>query len=242
MKSCTSILPFLSFRPALLAASLFLLPALQAAPLRFLAWDDDIAARKIGFHDGKATVEVEELHPHKRSKPVDWTPGETVPQLVLLDQAAADGNPSGAPVKIDAGMESPLVLILPDKSSPGGMRAFVIEDSPGRFAWGTLRFINATGKELLVRQEKLVKALPAAWKPVDLDPGGAARNVGVIMAAKSDPKAVLYSSVWEHQPEVRKLVFIVPGLDVRTGALELKIIPEDRRTLAVPAPAPAATP
>jgi hypothetical protein len=226
-------------RARLLLALLAFASPLAAAPVKFLPWDDDIALRKIGFSDGKEVTELQELHPHKRSKPVAWNGGEGVPQLVALDRPGADGKPSSVPVKIAAGMKSPLVLILPDRASPAGLRAFVIEDSPERFGWGNLRFINATGKALLVRQDKLVKELPAAWTPVDLAPGGEARNVGVMLAAKADTTAVLYSSVWEHHPEVRKLVFVIPGEDVRTGALDLKIIPEDRRTLAAPPAEPA---
>lgn len=225
---------------ALFLALLALLSPLGAGPVKFLAWDDDVALRKIGFSDGKEVTELQELHPQKRSKSISWTAGDAVPQLIALDRKTPEGKPVGVPIKLTAGMESPLVLILPDKSHPSGLRSFVIEDSSTSFGWGTLRFLNATGKELLVREDKLIKALPANWKAVDIDPGGKARNLGIQMAAKSDLESVLYSAVWEHNPDVRKLIIVVPGTDARTGALDLKIIPEDRRTVSVPAaPEPA---
>jgi hypothetical protein len=123
---------------------------------------------------------------------------------------------------------------------PSGLRCFVIEESTAGFAWGTLRFINATGKELLVRQDKEIKTLPETWKAVDINPGGAMRNIGIQMAARSDLKAVLYSAVWEYEPDIRKLIIVVPGTDAQSGAVNLKIIPEDRRSVAPATPAPTA--
>ncbi len=206
--------------------------SLSAIPVRFLAWDDAVAARKIGFQNGKGISELQYLHPQKRTDPMDGTAGEIPLQLVALDRTSPDGKPVTVEIKVASGIQSPLVLILPDPKHPSGLRVFVIEDNSANFAWGTSRFINATGKELLVRQEKTVKPLPAAWTPVDIDPGGKARNTGVQLVARDDLKAILYSAVWEHDPNVRKLVFILPGTDVRTGTVEFKIIPEDRRTFA----------
>ena len=210
---------------------------LHATPVRFLPWDDTIAARKISFSDGKDLTGLQDLHPHKRSKTVNWKMGEVPPVLVALDRTGADGKPVTAPVKLTADLKSPLVLILPDAAHPSGLRCFVIEESTAGFGWGTLRFINATGKELLVRQDKEIKALPETWKAVDINPGGAMRNIGIQMAARTDLKAVLYSAVWEYEPDVRKLIIVIPGTDAQSGALNLKIIPEDRRSVAPPVPA-----
>ena len=107
------------------------------------------------------------------------------------------------------------------------------------FGWGTFRFINATGKELLVRNDKVTKSLPETWKAVDLNPGGAARNMGIQLAARDNLKAILYSAVWEYDPDVRKLIIIVPGTDAQSGVVNLKIIPEDRRSAATAAPVSA---
>lgn len=224
---------------AILAAIFGSIAQLQAASVRFLAWDDAIAARKISFSDGTNTVELQDLHPHKRSRNVNWTSGEIPPVLVASDRKSADGKPVTAPVKLTPDLKSPLVLILPDPAHASGLRCYVIEEEVGGFSWGTLRFINATGKELLVRQDKEIKTLPETWKAVDIKPGGARRNIGIQMASRADLTAILYSSVWEFEPDVRKLVIVVPGTDARTGAVDLKIIPEDRRSVAPATPAPA---
>jgi hypothetical protein len=208
-----------------------------AAPIRFLAWDDTIAARKIGFSNGTEVAELQNLHPHKRSKTINWTSGEVPPALVALDRTSPDGKPVTAPVKFTPDLKSPLVLILPDSAHPSGLRCFVIEDGAGSFGWGTFRFINATGKELLVRNDKVTKSLPATWKEVDLNPGGGMRNMGIQLAARDNLTAILYSAVWEYDPEVRKLIIIVPGTDAQSGAVSLKIIPEDRRSVAPAVPA-----
>jgi hypothetical protein len=234
----------LHIRAAAIVAGIFTAFAqLHAAPVRFLAWDDAIAARKISFSDGTNTVELQDLHPHKRSRTINWTSGEIPPVLVARDRNSADGKPITAPVKLTPDLKSPLVLILPDPAHASGLRCFVIDEDSSGFGWGTLRFINATGKELLIRQDKEIKTLPETWKAVDIKPGGATRNIGIQMASRADLTAILYSAVWEFEPDVRKLIIVVPGADARTGAVDLKIIPEDRRSVAPPAsPNAAQTP
>jgi len=200
-----------------------------ATSIKFLPWDHAIAARKIGFLNGTEVTVLKDLHPHKRSKTMTWAAGEVPPALVALDREGIEAKPVTVPIKLSADMSAALVLILPDPSAVSGMRCFVIEDSPGKFAWGTMRFINATGRELLVRGEKTIKPLPKTWKSVDLSPGGGKRNIGVQMASPENVKEVLYSAVWEHDPDIRKLVIVLPGANAGAGALDLKIIPEDRR-------------
>jgi hypothetical protein len=43
------------------------------------------------------------------------------------------------------------------------------------------------------------------------------------------PDEILYSAVWENDPQVRKLIFVLPGTKPQTKAVDLKIIPEDQR-------------
>jgi hypothetical protein len=205
-----------------------------AMSIRFLPWDDQIAARKIGFSNGTDVAEIQDLHPDKRSKGFTWEGGEVPPAVVAMDRTSPDGKVVNEPLKLPAGIQAPLVLLLPDNTKPSGIRCFVIEDATGGFGWGNLRFLNATGKELLVRHENTVKKLPGTWKPVDFSPGGSRRNIGVQFAAPDDLTAILFSSVWEHDPDVRKLVIVVPGADASTGALDIKIIPENRRSVAQP--------
>lgn len=218
----------------MLLAIFALATSLHAVPVRFLAWDDAIAARKIGFQNGKDVIPLADLHPHKRSGPVDAT-GDGPITLAALDRPDPDGKPLTISIKAAAEIKSPLVLILPDPKHPSGMRGFVIDDDSSGFSWGEIRLINATGKELAVRCEKIAKLLPKSWTPVDIDPGGKNRNMAVQVAARDDLTAILYSAVWEYDPNLRKLVFIVPGNDVRTGAVEFKIIPEDKRVVAAAA-------
>lgn len=221
---------------AILLAFFAALAPLHAMPIKFLAWDESITERKIGITTGAEVAELQDLHPHKRSKTFNWAGGETPPALVALDRSAPDGKPVIIPLRFASGMKSPLVLILPDPEHPTGLRGFVIEDEVASFAWGTLRFINATGREILVRKDEEIKMLPGTWKAVDFTPGGSKRNIGIQMVARADVNAVLYSSVWEHDPDVRKLIIVVPGTTVDSGALDLKIIPEDRRTVTVARP------
>jgi hypothetical protein len=208
--------------------------SLFAASIRFLPWDHVIAARKIAFQHGGESVELT-LHPDQRSGPIKTTLGEGLLQLVALDRTSPDGKPTSFAVKMPAGIQAPLVLILPDAKHPTGLRSFVIEDASANFAWGTMRFVNSTGKALLMRHHKTIKELPDTWTPVDIAPGGDARNAGVQVAARDDTKTILYSAVWKHDPNIRKLIFVVPGADVRTGVVAFKIVPEDRRVLAAPA-------
>lgn len=206
--------------------------ALQAATLEFLPWDGEVATRKLGLQRGDDVTELKALHPHKRSGAYTSS-GDGPLFLVAMDRRDDEGKLVSVPLRIQPGIKSPLVLVVPDEKNSAGVRPVVIEDDPSSFSWGSVRFVNATGKALIVRHENTVKKLSKSWDPVEIKPGGRSRNVGVQMAAQEDTHSILYSAVWEHDPNVRKLVFIVPGTDVRTGFAELKIITEDRRVLAL---------
>ena len=225
---------FLLRLPLILVLCIFAcMESLVAASIRFLPWDHMVAARKIAFQHGKESINLT-LHPDQRSIPVKTTAAEGLLQLVALDRTSPDGEPVSVAIKMPANIQDPLVLILPDAKHPTGIRSFVIEDAFDNFAWGTMRFINITGKALVVRCEKIIKELPAKWASVDISPIGDARNAGVLVAARDDIKSILYSAVWRHDPNIRKLIFVIPGTDVRTGTVAFKIVPEDRRVLAEP--------
>lgn len=209
---------------------------LSAAPFRFLAWDDAMATRKFGLKSGDTVVEVTDLHPLKRTKAIN-TSGAAVPLLVALDKKDAQGKPVAVEIKVPADLKSPLVLIIPDPKHPTGVRPFVLEDNSANFKWGTVRVLNATGKVAMMKVDTKVVELPSGWAPVDIDPGGAARNVGVQAAMKDKPADILYSAVWEHSPDLRDLVIVVPGANVRTGALDFKVIPENRKVVEAEAAA-----
>ena len=204
---------------------------LSAVPMKFLAWDQAVAARKLSVQSGSQQIVLKGLHQDKRTDAVGVTTGETPPLLVATDKTAPDGKPVTVEIKMPADIQSPLVLLIPDPKHPTGIRPFVIEDNVANFKWGTMRLLNATGKVLAMRFEKTVVPLPASWTPVDVALGGEGRNVGVEAIAKDNPKAMLYSAVWEHDQAVRKLVIIVPDAEGPPGAVDFKVIPENRRAV-----------
>ncbi len=212
---------------ALLAAS-----SLHALPFRFLAWDEDVAARKLAVVKGGDSALIEHLHPLQRTGAVDAAPGEGG-QVVLraLDRKDDQGKEIDFPVKIGAGISRPLVLLLPDARAASGIRGFAIEDSDAAFPWGTFRILNATGKPLAIALGNERKTLPAGWVPVDLKPAGE-KPVPVMVVSPAAPGQALYSSVWKPDANLRRLVIVVPGTDTRLGPLALKVIPEDRQDLA----------
>jgi len=214
-----------------------LLCPLHALPFRFLAWDSEIAARKIGVIDNSKVSEFQNLDPFRRSGVFNIAGGGAPIFLVANDRMDAEGKPTTVEIKLAAGISAPLVIILPDPSHPTGLRPFVIDDSPRTFAWGSMRFVNATGKELLFRSDKSVISLPGTWTPTDFAPGGATRNMGVKMAAKDNLDDLLYSAVWEHNPDVRNLVLIIPDTKAQSTKVSLKTIPENRRVAALDAAA-----
>jgi hypothetical protein len=213
--------------PLLIAAA----PLAQAVDVRFLAWDDAIAARQIAVLGASEEKPIKGLHPLQRTNPVTATLAEGNLMLRALDRKDAEGKAVDLPVKVGDAMTQPLVLILPDPKAPSGLRGFAIEDNSSSFPWGTFRMLNATGKPLDVVLGSMHKKLPPAWQPVDLRPGGD-KALPVSLASSDAPKKPLYTSVWKPEDGVRRLVFVLPGTDVRMGPIALKVIPEDREALA----------
>jgi len=203
--------------------------ALQAIPVRVLAWDDEVAARKLAVVDGKGVNELKDLHPLARSSTFAIAPGgETPPRLQALDRLDKDGAPAMDPIRFPEGIKRPLVLLLPDPKAATGIRPLVIEDDIAGFRWGTIRVVNTTGRQLLFKCEAKIAPLPAAWTPVDIELKGERRNVEVLMALREEPTKPLYSSVWEYQDGIRQLVFIVPSANNEDGPVTFKFIMEHR--------------
>lgn len=201
----------------------------RAASIRFVPLNEEVAALRIAVKDAKKTTPIKDLNPLKRSTAYPCTIGETPLQLVALDRKAADGKPESVGIALSPDIKSPLVLILPDPKHPSGLRAIVIDDSTAAFPWGSIRFLNTTGNPLTIRLATDLKPLPEGDKVVDLTLGDPARRIGVQLFMDRAPDEILYSAVWEHDPLVRKLIFVVPGTNPQTKSLELKIIPEDQR-------------
>lgn len=220
--------------------------ASAAAPIRVLAWDAEVAARKLALASGESVLEVVDMHPEKRT-PVIRLKGDGPVVLRALDKNDAEGKPLERACPIPEGTNRPLLVLMPDKGDPTGLRVFVFNDDPAGFAWGTYRFLNATPKELVVQLEKKAVKVPTGWKPVDIDLGGETRGIGARVALAESIEKPLYSAVWEYDTGIRILCFIVPSTDPRLGPVTMKAIPEDKRTLeleekaAPKVPAAAAT-
>lgn len=216
-----------------------LCPALHAVPVRVLAWDDAIAGMRLAFRDTKGTSVIEAMHPSRRTRIYQLAAGEKPLVVQALDKKDPEGKPYTSEIKIPEGIKQPLLVILPDDKSPTGIRLFLIDDDTASFAWGSTRFINATGRELVFEYEKKTLALPASWDPVQANPGGETRNMEVKFFFHDEPARPFYSGIWEQNSDLRVLVFLVSGDDPqliprddpRGGAITMKMIPEDRRLI-----------
>ncbi len=219
-----------SIVPAAVALAVFgLSNVAEAVSVRFLPMNEEVAGRKIGIQDSKRLTELADLNPKKRSKAYSCATGSAPPTLVALDRERPNGKPASVEITLAADLKSPLVLIFADSASPSGMRAIVVDDSDAGFPWGSLRFVNTSDKPLMIRCEKEIKAIPELFRTIDIAPGGEARNIGVQLFSEAAQEVVLYSAVWEHDPNLRKLIFIVPAANPASKEFTLEIIPQDKR-------------
>ena len=228
-------------RLRLLALALLMLSEwLGAAPIRILAWDDEIAARKLAIADSKGSVDIVGMHPAKRTRFYQLATSEKPVSIQALDRKDKDDKPPASEIRIPQGFKQPLLLLLPDEKSSTGLRLFVLDDDTSGFPWGSIRFVNATGKKLAFGFEKKTVVLPASWDPVLARPGGENRNMETQLFLFDEPTEPIYSAVWEQQQDIRTLVFLVPGEDPRLGPVAMKMILEDRRVVEAKPPADAA--
>ena len=203
------------------------LPA-EGLPLKILAWDQDIAARKLAIGYGKESVEIGYMHPHARTEAIKVPAKAQGLRLEVRDRAGQDGKVPFLPLKISAGIKKPLLLILPHKESKTGLRVMILEDDARTFRWGTIRLLNITAKPLVFRWEKKAVPLPKQFRPVDVAPGGDTRNMEVMLYLKDNLKRPLYSAVWEHRDDLRQLVFVIPNPDPSLGPVGFKFISEHK--------------
>lgn len=219
------------FVPHFLALLLASASSALALEVRFLAWDEEIAVRKVAVMEGDKAHEIKGLHPLQRTDELGSKLVGGTLTVRALDRKSAEGKVLDLPVKVGTGMTHPLILLLPDQKAPTGLRGFAIEDDSASFPWGSFRILNATGKALSMGMGEERKQLPAGWQPVDLKPAGD-KPLPVWFATAEAPKAPLYTGVWKPEGDIRRLVILVPGTEARLGPLALKVIPEDRRSLA----------
>lgn len=197
---------------------------------RILAWNDEIAARDLDWITGEDAVPIRDLHPAKRS-PAFPRPEKDAPVVIRATDRGrgGDGEPVELRCPLPAKLERPLLLLLPDADAPSGLRGWFVEDDTDSFPWGAQRFINTTGSDLLVKCEDARIRVPAGWDPVDLDLGGDDRNIGVLIGKRrGDQSEILYTSVWNHRADTRRIVFLVEGDGKRLGRIALKTVPERR--------------
>jgi hypothetical protein len=213
--------------PLLGSVVLLLSQSLHALPLRVLAWDQDVADRQLAISAGKDATELKDLHPLSRSAKINVTI-DPPPMLQALDKKDDKGMPLAEPIKIPANVKHPLALLMPNPKAPTGVSVVVLEDDPAGFQWGTIRLVNATGKDLLFKCENKVSALAAGWTPVDLSPGGKRRNMEVALGLKDKPKEVLFSAIWDYRDDQRQLIFVVPNKDIGESPVDFKFILENK--------------
>lgn len=219
-----------SIRCALIAFLLFQ-GVISAAPdVRILAWDAEVAARKLALACGESVVPIVDMHPEKRT-PLIHLKGSGPISLRALDRNTADGKPAERACLIPESMAHPLVLLMADATDATGLRVIVFNDDTAGFHWGGYRFLNATSKELVIQLEQKAVRIPTGWVPIDLDLGGETRGIGARLALASEMEKPIYSAVWEYDKDIRTLCFIIPGTDPQTGPVTMKAIPEDKRTL-----------
>ncbi|MES2439061.1 MAG: hypothetical protein V4584_08335 [Verrucomicrobiota bacterium] len=217
--------------------TLALLPlhSLLADPfeVKFLAWDEQIATRKLGTVGGEITG----LHPLQRTPNYKVNVENGVFPVQAIDKKNDKGEPAVLSIKVPAGTIKPLVILLPKPDAPSGLASLVIEDDESSLKWGSIRAFNSTSGALAMAIGNDAKSLPAGWKPIDFQPDPektVSLQIGLPAELRKplETRQLLFSTVWTPDSETRSLAIIVPGTDVRLGPLAIKVITEDRRTVA----------
>lgn len=220
-------------RPVLLVTAAFMVMgfcnAIHAASLRFLALGEEVANRKIGIQDSKGIAEIKDLNTKKRSKTYSCKVGKAPLALVALDRKGPNDKPASVTLTVAEEMKSPLVLIFATADDPSGIRAIIVDDSSAGFPWGAIRFVNTTDKSLMVHSEKGTTPIPKSPAITDLVVEGDTRNMAIQLLLESEPDKMVYSAVWEHDPNLRKLIFILPAEIPESKEVTLTIIPQDKR-------------
>ncbi|RYD31280.1 MAG: hypothetical protein EOP87_15035 [Verrucomicrobiaceae bacterium] len=174
-----------------------------AVPIRVLPWDDQVASMRIALVDAAGSKEVEAMHPSKRTRTYEVSPGEQGAVVEVVGKKTPDGKPCQEKLVVPANAKRILLLVLPDGKSTSGIRLHVIEDDETDFPWGSTRFVNATGRKLVFSAEKKAVEIPASWNPVLVNPGGAERNLEVRLFFREEREKSFYSAVWQYARDVR---------------------------------------
>jgi len=213
---------------ALVLTCLAILP-LQARHLHVLAWDQNIAQRKLSIAISDKSERILRMHPFSRSKSITIPQESKALRLITEDRLSEEGKPLFLPLEISSSIKNPLLLVLPDKKNATGIKTLIIEDSADDFQWGTMRFINVTGEDLVFRHDQSNHLIPSGWKPTSVIPKGKTRNIRVSIYLRKNLKLPpLYSAIWKHRQDLRKLIFIMPSEDKTRGHVAFKFIIQNK--------------
>ena len=128
-----------------------------------------------------------------------------------------------------------ILLLIP--AADGRQRVVQLPDREGDFPWGTLRFINLTGRQALVRYDGLSKSIAANGEAVVRPPTNAKGYAsGQILTLVDGELRPGYNIRTFQQPDVRAIYFLMPGSG--DGVL-LKGIEERRQPDSAPPVRPA---
>ncbi len=218
----------------LLVSLLLAMPLSGAVRFTVIAWDQVVLKRLeergLSYVSGGRLRVVDDIHTLKRSPRHRWS-GEGICLFslngedpgTLEEPKVVEGE--RVAVSFPGGEAEVLVMLVPDPREASGLAAKVYDDSSSKFPWGAYRVHNGTGSPLLMKVGPAGPRLLLA-KPTLFSPRGERRNIPVAVVAEADPQRLLFSSVWKHRPDQRRLVFISRAGDARKGVLELKVIPE----------------
>lgn len=147
-------------------------------------------------------------------------------ELTLLRKASDGSTQPLASTRLVDGARL-ILLLAPDDR--GGQRIVQVEDAPGTFPHGTVRFFNLTGKPVGIAGSGQPRTLAAGAETV-VRPAADARGYASIqlMTRKDGAWGVGYNLRLFPQEDVRTLYFILPG-PADSHAVTLKGVEERRQ-------------
>lgn len=214
-----------------------------------LSWDDEIdtAYYRTLIHDPNAAASISSKTPRLlipstasikiassfRSEAQPYLGPAAIeffatPPLVHTASANADPRPV-ASVLLPPDKHNLMLLFLkqtPTSDHPGPQyRIEILPDNPGNLPMGGYLLMNTTGKKLIGSaghqtfelEPRSAKALPF--------PGDAPQKLEWIFWNATRKEKPLYSSLWQHHPDGRTLIFITESAEQR-GDLAIKAILE----------------
>lgn len=193
---------------------------------RVIAWEGSIK-NKLYVRDGEEYTPLK-IYSTART-PRFWHSGGN-PFALYTKSTGANGQDTYTPaIQIDVPetIDTPLFILMP-KSRDGkaaGYSAIALEDSIESCPLGAYRFINWTDKNIAGRLGPETFSLPPKGEKT-IDPSKSPdTNLTIQLIEFTDPENKrLYSSRWVNQPQVRKLVLLIPQNELGRSSVKIKII------------------